>query len=215
MASVDRFLRDKNLGGYRLNTDFGIRHYLDLGRAFAFAYGTKENGAFFSHMTVMYAYALYERGFARQGYEVLRSITRMAVDGRRSKIYPGIPEYFDSEGRGMYHYLTGSASWFVLTQLTQAFGVRGLRGDLVLSPQLVREEFDAKGSASVVCPFAGHTVTVQYRNPKKLDAGFYGIAEVSADGKPVSFERLGPARIRIARRLIVQNIVLTVTLGLC
>ncbi|MDO8675669.1 MAG: cellobiose phosphorylase [Candidatus Omnitrophota bacterium] len=189
MTSVDRFLRDKNLGGYRLNTDFGIRHYPDLGRAFAFAYGTKENGAFFSHMTVMYAYALYERGFARQGHEVLRSITRMAVDGRRSKIYPGIPEYFDPEGRGMYHYLTGSASWFVLTQLTQAFGVRGLRGDLALSPQLVREEFDAKGNASVTCPFAGHTITVQYRNPKKLDAGSYTIKEISFQGKPLGLER--------------------------
>ena len=30
---------------------------------FGFAYGEKENGAVFSHMTVMFAYALYQRGF--------------------------------------------------------------------------------------------------------------------------------------------------------
>lgn len=108
VASVDHFLKDKTMGGYRLNTDFGLRHYLDLGRAFGFAYGTKENGAFFSHMNVMYAYALYKRGFVHQGYEVLHSIYRMASDPVRAKIYPGIPEYFDSEGRGMYHYM-GSA----------------------------------------------------------------------------------------------------------
>src|SRR5262249_47025775 len=52
ITSVEQFLRDKKLGGYRLNTDFGVSHYLDLGRAFGFAYGTKENGAFFSHMIV-------------------------------------------------------------------------------------------------------------------------------------------------------------------
>jgi len=51
----------------------------------------------------------------------------MASDAQRSKIYPGIPEYFDSEGRGMYHYLTGSASWMVLTLLNYVFGVRGFR----------------------------------------------------------------------------------------
>ena len=67
IISVDQFLKDKELGGYRLNTDFGVGHYLDLGRAFGFAYGTKENGAFFSHMNVMYAAALYQRGFARAG----------------------------------------------------------------------------------------------------------------------------------------------------
>ncbi len=33
IASVDHFLRDKKLGGYRLNTDFVLRHYLDLVRA--------------------------------------------------------------------------------------------------------------------------------------------------------------------------------------
>ncbi len=183
IKSVDHFLKDKELGGYRLNTDFGVSHYLELGRAFGFAYGTKENGAFFSHMNVMYAAALYQRGFAREGYQVLQSIYRMASDGHRSKIYPGIPEYFDSEGRGMYHYLTGSASWLVLTQLTQSFGVRGWRGDLLLAPQLVKEEFNTKGVASVACQFAGHRLTVEYHNPQKLDAGQYAIKEILIDGK--------------------------------
>ncbi len=53
IASVNNHLKDDELGGLRLNTDFGLKHYLDLGRAFGFAYGTKENGSFFSHMNVM------------------------------------------------------------------------------------------------------------------------------------------------------------------
>ena len=160
IRSVDQFLKDKELGGYRLNTDFGVSHYLDLGRAFGFAYGTKENGAFFSHMNVMYAAALYQRGFAQAGHQVLQSIYRMSSDGHRSKIYPGIPEYFDSQGRGMYHYLTGSASWLVLTQLAHVFGVRGSRGHLMLAPQLVKEEFNEKGIAAVSCQIAVKRQTV-------------------------------------------------------
>ena len=51
----------RKTGGYRLNTDFKEEKF-DLGRMFGFAYGEKENGAVFSHMTVMYANALYQRG---------------------------------------------------------------------------------------------------------------------------------------------------------
>ncbi len=211
--SVDRFLKDKNLGGYRLNTDFGVPHYLDLGRAFGFAYGTKENGAFFSHMIVMYAYALYHRGFARQGHEVLKSVYNMAIDTDRSKIYPGVPEYFDSEGRGMYHYLTGSASWFILTQLVQVFGVRGSQGDLVLAPQLVKEQFDQKGLAAVSCQFAGKRITVEYVNPKKLDAGAYKITKVTVKGANLVFERLKDAAVQIKRAAIAQDMTIQVVLA--
>ncbi len=187
IVSVRRFLKDKKHGGYRLNTDFGVRHYLDLGRAFGFAYGTKENGAFFSHMNVMYAYALYVRGFAQEGYDVIDSIYKMAVDGNTSKIYPGIPEYFDSNGQGMYHYLTGSASWLVLTLLTQSFGVRGSYGDLWLDPKLVKNQFNAKGLAAVSCQFAQTQVVVEYQNPKRLEFGKYAIKAISADGRSLDF----------------------------
>jgi len=213
VASVDQFLKDKELGGLRLNTDFGVDHYMDLGRAFGFAFGTKENGSFFSHMNVMYAAGLYQRGFARAGYQVLQSIYRMASDGHRSKIYPGIPEYFDSEGRGMYHYLTGSASWLVLTQLIHVFGVRGLRGDLMLAPQLVKEEFNKKGIASVSCQFAGKRLTVEYHNPKKLDAGKYAIKEILINGKPPAFKQVAHDKVCIPRSSITKSALIKVTLG--
>ena len=62
--SADKYLYKKEEGGYRLNTDFHELKF-DMGRMFGFAYGEKENGAVFSHMTVMYANALYRRGFVR------------------------------------------------------------------------------------------------------------------------------------------------------
>jgi cellobiose phosphorylase len=204
VRAVQRYLQDKKLGGVRLNTDFGLPYYMDLGRAFGFAYGTKENGAFFSHMTVMYAYALYSRGFVREGYDVLRSIYSMCVD-ERSKIYPGIPEYFDSQGRGRYHYLTGSASWLVLTQLTQVFGVRGEGGDLLLAPQLVKEEFDVRtGQAVAVCHFAGKRVIVTYQNSQHLDYGAYAITEVYLNGEAIDIHSDKPKTVKV-QRVLIEN----------
>jgi hypothetical protein len=71
-------------------------------------------------MVVMYAYALYLRGFKKEGWKALSFLYRLSMDIGRSKIYPCLPEYFDLEGRGMYSYLTGSASWFILTVLKYA-----------------------------------------------------------------------------------------------
>jgi cellobiose phosphorylase len=205
IRSVQRFLRDKDLGGYRLNSDFGLRHYLDLGRAFGFAYGTKENGAFFSHMAVMYAYALYKRGFAREGHAVLDSIYQMCMDTGKSKIFPGIPEYFNNEGRGKYHYLTGSASWYIYTVLTQVFGVSGMKGDLSLAPCLVAEQFNAEGQAGVRCQFAGKQINVRYVNRQRLDHGDYAVQEVICNHNPVNHTKHSPTHITIPRRVLEKN----------
>jgi len=204
VASVNAFLKDKELGGYRLNTDFGLRNYLDLGRAFGFAFGTKENGAFFSHMIVMYANALYSRGFAREGYEVLTSILNMCMDTEKSAIYPGIPEYFDAEGKGMYHYLTGAASWLVLTKLVEVFGVKGEWGDLILEPKLVKEEFSADGVASVQCSFAGKRLHIAYVNKKKKDFGEYTVQSAVIEGKAVSAKSIAGNKVRIVRQEIEE-----------
>ena len=69
VRAADRHLYDPNVGGYRLNSDFGPaaeRLSMSLGRCFGFAFGHKENGAMFSHMAVMYANALYRRGLVRE-----------------------------------------------------------------------------------------------------------------------------------------------------
>ncbi len=205
VKSVRKFLKDPHLGGFRLNSDFGVKHYLALGRAFGFAFGTKENGAFFSHMTVMYAFALYKRGFVKEGFEVLNSIYAMSIDSEKSKIFPGIPEYFDSEGRGKYHYLTGSASWYIYTVLTQVFGVSGKQGDLVIAPQLVKEQFDSNKEAKVSCKFAGRDVTVCYVNRTELDYGEYEVGEVTLNGKVFDCKRIGPNQIRIDRNWVEKT----------
>lgn len=180
--SADRYLYEKKIGGYRLNTNFQ-EVKLDLGRMFGFAYGHKENGAVFCHMAVMYAYALYERGFVREGYKVLESLFEQSMDFAKSHIYPGIPEYFNEKGRGMYPYLTGAASWLVLTVLTKVYGVKGEQGNLRLSPQLLTSQFDEKGETGITCSFAGKKLDVTYVNKNKKEIGDYEITEIFINGK--------------------------------
>lgn len=183
--SADHYLYQKESGGYRLNTDFEELKF-DMGRMFGFAYGEKENGAVFSHMTVMYANALYRRGFVQEGWKALKTLADTALDFDTSHIYPGIPEYFRADGRGMYHYLTGAASWYMLTLITEVFGVRGEAGDLLLAPKLLGEQFDADGCASVSIPFAGKDLTVIYRNRERKDFGSYIIGSAVCDKEKLS-----------------------------
>ena len=180
--SADRYLYRREIGGYRLNTDFQELKF-DMGRMFGFAYGEKENGAVFSHMTVMYANALYRRGFVREGYRALQTLADAALNFESSRIYPGIPEYFNSEGRGVYHYLTGAASWYMMTMLTEVFGAHGRWGDLAVCPKLVREQFDEAGTASVSFSFAGKQFQVTFVNPAGKDHGEYRIARAYLDGQ--------------------------------
>jgi len=175
-GSADRYLYRREIGGYRLNTDFHELKF-DMGRMFGFAYGEKENGAVFSHMAVMYANALYRRGFVKEGWKALSSLADTALDFDTSKIYPGIPEYFRADGRGMYHYLTGAASWYLLTMVTEVFGVHGELGDLVIAPKIMGSQFDASGRASLTFLFAGKQFCLTIVNTIGQDYGAYGIAK--------------------------------------
>lgn len=184
IQSANRYLFQKEIGGYRLNTDFHELKF-DMGRMFGFAYGEKENGAVFSHMTVMYAMALYRRNFVREGWCALRSLADTALDFETSKLYPGIPEYFRADGRGMYPYLTGAASWYLLTLVTEAFGVRGELGTLVIAPKLLREQFDETGRAALDFRFGGKGFRVTLVNLRGGDYGAYRVEKAfftSPDG---------------------------------
>lgn len=182
IRAVDWYLWDASRGGCCLNTDFReVR--MDLGRMFGFAYGTKENGAVFCHMAVMYAYALYSRGFAKEGWKVLEQLYLQSRDFDVSRILPGIPEYFDERGQGMYPYLTGAGSWMMLTLQSQVFGVRGEGGNLCLEPKLLREHFDSQGVAQIRCHSVGHSLIVRYHNPAGLEWGQYQVDCAVCGGK--------------------------------
>jgi len=201
IKSSRKYLWNKDIKGFHLNTDFKDEQH-DFGRAFSFVYGDKENGAFFNHMIVMFCYALYKRGFVKDGWGVLNSIYNMAVDTKKSRIYPCLPEYFDLEGKGMYSYLTGSASWFVLTVITQVFGIKGEYGDLVIEPKLSCEQFKRAATITVNRIFARRRLRINFINPKKLDYGKYKIIKVSLNSKPLPIK--APQAVRISRKTILS-----------
>ena len=212
--SAYRHLYNRETGGYRLNTNFREEKY-DLGRMFGFAYGEKENGAVFSHMTVMFANALYQNGFVEDGHRALQTLADTALNFEVSRIYPGIPEYFNAEGRGMYHYLTGAASWYMLTMITEVFGVRGEAGDLVIEPKLQGEQFDKNGLAELQVNFAGKTFVIKYHNPGRKSYGSYEVSHVSCEQEAeVSWSK---TRALIKREVIEKlkgdMAVITVELG--
>lgn len=214
VRAADWYLFDPARGGCALNTDFG-QVKLDLGRMFGFAYGHKENGAVFCHMAVMYAYALYSRGLAAEGWRVLEALYVQSSDFSRSRILPGIPEYFDDRGQGMYPYLTGAASWLLLTLQTQVFGVRGQAGDLVLAPKLTAAQFDSDGAASIACTSAGRRLHIRYENPMGLDWGEYQIGTVSCRGRVYTGEGLSMTLRRAELPQAGEPLELTVTLVPC
>jgi len=188
IQSADKYLFDETVGGYKLNTDYReVKE--NMGRLFGFAYGHKENGAMFSHMAFMYSNALYRRGFAHAGFKVMDTVFHHSVDIETSKIYPGVPEYFDPKGRGLYHYLTGSASWYILNAVTEVFGIKGDFGDVLLEPKLLKSQFNEEGKASIKTIINYNLVEIEYQNKDFLDFGEYTISEVFVDGESVSFIR--------------------------
>ena len=183
VKSANAYLYRREVGGYRLNTDFH-EVKMDLGRMFGFAYGHKENGAVFSHMAVMFGNALYRRQASKEGYGALFALFDHCSDFEKSRIYPGIPEYIDASGRGVYHYLTGAASWYLVTVLTQMFGIRGYYGNLTFRPQLLKEQFDENNQASASLEFAGRSLKIIYKNPEQLEPETYQVHGITINGVP-------------------------------
>ena len=199
--SAGHYLYNKETGGYRLNTNFNEEKF-NMGRMFGFAYGEKENGAVFSHMSVMFANALYQRGFVEEGYKALQALADTSLNFEVSKIYPGIPEYFNSEGKGLYNYLTGAASWYMLTMVTEVFGVHGETGDMALRPKLVKEQFDKDGNAGICLYFASKKFNITYKNPQKLTYGEYIIKNAVCEAVPEL--KYNASSVFISRGQIVQ-----------
>jgi len=180
--SAKRYLKDSDSSGLRLCTDFK-RLNLNIGRITGFTYGYKEHGSKWSQQNIMFTYALYKRGFVKEGYEVFNEIFNLSTDSGKALIFPGIPSYFEPGDRGAYAYLTGSSAWLLLTLTTQVFGVDGYFGDLLLHPKLDPSFFDPSHRASIQCRFRELTLEVIYTNQHRLSCGEYSIGCVTINNQ--------------------------------
>lgn len=168
------------LGGYHLNSDYG-KVLTNMGRAYGFAYGHKENGAIFSHMVMMYTYGLYQYNLVSYGREAFYALLDRAMH-HESRVVAGIPEYFTDRGIGMYPYLTGSASWMLKLLRSEIFGLSMDLGKLTFNPKLKASDF-IKHEASITTYLFNKLTKVVYKNPKNLDFGFYKVVSVKVDGQ--------------------------------
>ncbi|MBD3264205.1 MAG: cellobiose phosphorylase [Candidatus Omnitrophica bacterium] len=178
--TAEKYLKDKDLGGFRLNTDFGSL-YMELGRAFGFSYGDKENGAFFNHMIIMFANSLLKRGFVKEGLTALSSVYKMA-NSARAEIYPMIPEYFNNRGKGLYLYLTGSASWYVYTLIREVLGIKYSHGDILLQPALNSSIFFSK-SIDFRFQYEDKNINISFMIGNKAGFDKYRIKKAVMEGK--------------------------------
>ncbi len=195
MGSIRKYLRDPSTGGLRLCSEFK-EDKLYFGRLTGFAFGHKEHGGKWMQQNVMLMYGLYRRGFVNEGWEVYQDVYKLCNDSATSKIFPGIPSYFENDGHGAYHYLTGSATWLMFGLVTQMFGLRGSWGDLVIHPRLKKEQFDESGSIAIRITFREMNLNVTFRNPEGKEWDEYRVTKVMINGRQVEAE--GGAKVKIA-----------------
>jgi cellobiose phosphorylase len=170
---IGKNLRFDKTWALRLNTDFKSLN-LDLGRAFAFSYGDKENGSVFSHMNILTAYGLYKRGFIKEGFKIFHSLFQLAVNDK-SQTGPCLPEYFNSESKGLYPYLTGSASWLIYLFTEQILGIKFSLGELILEPKLVKDQFIHSKTIAFSTILNKNRFTLTYCNPHRKSWPDYNI----------------------------------------
>src|SRR5690606_23800555 len=169
-------------GGYLLNTNYD-KVMMELGRAYGFQYGHKENGAMFSHMAIMYIYGLYRYNLVSLGKEGFQTLINKALD-KDAHVLAGIPEYFNDQAVGKYLYLTGSASWLLKLLRDEVFGIKLVLGKLMLEPKLTQTDF-INGKASITTIIKGNKVKVTYHNEKHLDYGNYKIVKMISQGQVI------------------------------
>ena len=138
----------------------------------------------------------------QDAWRVMEGLYKQSQDFSISRIYPGIPEYFDPRGRGLYPYLTGSAAWYIFTLLTESFGIKGRMGDLVLQPKLVSAQFSESDQVKVSARIASKRIEVTYHNPRDLSYGEYHLKRLTVNGKNV-FLKPGLVEICFPRQEIL------------
>ena len=100
--SADKYLYDEKAGGYRLNTDFG-EEKMDLGRMFGFAYGGEgKRSSIFPYGCHVRQCTVPER-ICAGGNKALQALLNAAMNFDNSRMYPGLPEYYDLSEEACMH----------------------------------------------------------------------------------------------------------------
>ncbi len=183
--AVSQLLSSPDDPGLRLCTPFPEID-MEVGRITGFVYGHKEHGSKWMQQNIMFVYGLYKRDHPLLAESLLRDIFLLAHDSTTARHFPGIPSYYEPDNRGAYMYLTGSSAWLFLTLVTQVFGVRGIKGDLVLNPKIPVWLFDRVGEAGIRLRFLSKRLHITFQNPHKKSPDQYRITQMIMDGVSIA-----------------------------
>jgi len=186
-----------------LDTDFGPALFLPsyssfnsgIGRVTAFAEGTKENAAVFSHACAFKIVADCTIKRAEEAYETFKKLLPMnpsKADHSKYKVEPYVwAEYVIGPGstyrfgEGAFTWNTGTTPWMFVAATEWIIGVRREFKGLKIDPCIPK----AWKKCSLRRPFRGAVYEVEILNPKGVN---YGVASIELDGKPFNSDIIPP-----------------------
>ncbi len=167
-----------------------------IGRVTAFAPGTKENAAVFSHACAFKIVADCELGRGNKAYETFAKLmptSPVKVNNMELyKVEPYVwaefvygPDHPDAAGEGSFTWNTGTSPWMFLAATEWMLGARrdfrGLRIDPCLPSHWEK--------ARIRRPFRGATYDITIENPDRVE---HGVREIYVDGKKLEGNLIVP-----------------------
>lgn len=186
-----------------LDTDYGpvlfspvyTNYHPGIGRVTAFAPGTKENAAVFSHAAAFKVVSdcVLKRGNAAyQTFSKILPTNPRKADQNHYKVEPYIyaeyvigPGHPTRFGEGAFTWNTGTAPWMFMAATEWICGIRRTLTGLLIDP-CIPEKWEV---FEVVRPFRGALYRIKVKNPNHVQSG---VAEINVDGEQIDGQLLEP-----------------------
>lgn len=137
----------------RLATSFGIamlapaytHMHEDIGRVTQKYPGSAENGSVYNHAAAFWAFAMFEKGRAEQGFDVLQRMIVKTEDAERTGQLPSyVPNYYrgarahspEHLGRSSHLFNTGTIAWYLKSLFEGLAGFKPSVKGVVIEPNL-------------------------------------------------------------------------------
>ena len=117
----------------------------DVGRLTQKHPGVSDNGAVYNHAAIFYAYSLYSINKGDEAFNILKKMLPTLDDvEKRGQLPNYIPNYYrgaykqfpEQAGRSSQLFNTGTVAWFQRCIVEGLCGLKGVKGELIVDPQL-------------------------------------------------------------------------------
>ncbi|NQT25600.1 hypothetical protein HQ585_09615 [candidate division KSB1 bacterium] len=194
MKNVDKYLETEV--GPAMFAPAYTKYNPEIGRISAFAPGTKENAAVFSHVSAFKILADCMRGCGNRAFETFsKTLPTNPVKVKnpdRYKVEPFVyaeycigPENPYHFGEGAFTWQTGTTPWMLQIATEWILGARKDFGGLLIDPCIPSTWKKCK----IVRHFRGSVYRIEISNPKGVENG---VATISVDGNEIDGTLIKP-----------------------